>query len=98
MINNPWLAWGLLALLGSAALSSAACRVAHGAEPSSLQGVVELEETPVGFELAGRLTQLLVKEGDVVQAGAVLARIDDGLEQSSRNVLLTSLRFNKKLV
>jgi HlyD family secretion protein len=91
MIKNSWFALGLLAVLGPAALSSAGCRVAHGAEPAStnLQGVVELEETPVGFELGGRLTQLLVKEGDVVLAGAVLARIDDGLEQSSRNVRLS---------
>jgi HlyD family secretion protein len=63
------------------------CRVAEGASPAAppLQGIVELEETPVGFELGGRLTQLLVKEGDVVELGAVLARIDDGLERSSRD-------------
>ena len=87
MIKNSWLALGLLAVLGPAALSSGGCRVARGAAlTSALQGVVELEETPVGFGLGGRLTQLLVKEGDVVQAGALLARIDDGVEQSSRNV------------
>jgi HlyD family secretion protein len=50
-----------------------------------LQGVAELEETPIGFELGGRITQLLVKEGDVVEAGAILARIDDGLERSARD-------------
>lgn len=71
----PWLA--LAGVVGG-------CRVAQGSDPVPLQGVVELEETTVGFELAGRLTQLLVKEGDVVEAGAVLARIDDGLERSSR--------------
>jgi HlyD family secretion protein len=91
MIKNSWLVLGLLALLGPAALSSLGCRVARSAEATStgLQGVVELEETPVGFELSGRLTQLLVEEGDVIQAGAVLARIDDGLEQSARNVRLS---------
>jgi HlyD family secretion protein len=88
MIKNTWFALSLLAVLGQATLFSG-CRAAQGAEPSSLQGVVELEETPIGFELSGRLTQLLVEEGDVVEAGAVLARIDDGLEQSSRNIRLS---------
>ena len=95
MIKNGWFAVALLGVLGQAALSSG-CRVAHGAEPAALQGVVELEETPVGFELAGRLTQLLVDEGDVVAAGGVLARIDDGLEQSSRNVRLSEVEVAKQ--
>jgi HlyD family secretion protein len=46
---------------------------------------VELEETPLGFELGGRLAQLLVKEGDAVEVGTVLARIDDGLERTNRD-------------
>jgi HlyD family secretion protein len=95
MINNSWFAVSLLALLGQATLS-VGCRAAPRAEPSSLQGVVELEETPVGFELSGRLTQLLVKEGDVVEADTVLARIDDGLEQSSRNVRLSEAEVAKQ--
>lgn len=85
MINNSrawfWLAPSLVLALAGAV---GGCRVAAGAEPAPLQGVVELEETTVGFELAGRITELLVKEGDLVEAGAVLARIDDGLERSSR--------------
>jgi HlyD family secretion protein len=88
MINKSWFALALLAVLGQAVVATG-CGTAHGAAPTSLQGVVELEETPVGFELAGRLTQLLVEEGDVVAAGALLARIDDGLEQTSRNVRLS---------
>jgi len=70
-------------MLGQASILQG-CRLAEGAEPVPLQGVVELEETPLAFELGGRLTELLVKEGDVVVAGAVLARIDDGLERSAR--------------
>src|SRR3954471_8452364 len=84
MINNArgWRA--VPAVLGLAgALQS--CGVAEGATGAPLQGVVELEETTVGFELPGRLTQLLVKEGDAVEAGALLARIDDALEKSSRD-------------
>ncbi|MFN4059110.1 MAG: biotin/lipoyl-binding protein [Roseinatronobacter sp.] len=32
--------------------------------------------TELRFELGGRITALLVEEGDLVQAGAVLARLD----------------------
>jgi HlyD family secretion protein len=97
MINNSCLALRLLPVLGQGLLV-AACSTAHGAEPATLQGVVELEETPVGFELGGRLTELLVEEGDVVEAGAVLARIDDGLEQSSRHVRLSEAEVAKEQV
>ncbi len=78
--------WGrALVVLGLASVFQG-CRVAKGAAPAAgaLQGVVEFEETTIGFELSGRLTQVLVKEGDEVEAGALVARIDDGLEQSSR--------------
>jgi HlyD family secretion protein len=95
MINNSRRRLILVAVLGLGMLGGG-CRAAHGAEPASLQGVVELEETPIGFELAGRLTELLVKEGDVVEAGALLARIDDGLEQSSRHVRLSEAEVAKE--
>lgn len=85
MINKSWRWLGLIAGLGQAA-SSVGCRSAHGAEPAPLQGVVELEETPIGFELSGRLTELAVKEGDVVDVGALLARLDDGMEKSALRV------------
>lgn len=84
MIKNVWFRATLLVLLGQTGLFQG-CRAV--AEPGRvpLQGIVELQETPLGFELGGRLTQLLVKEGDLVEAGAILARIDDGLERSSRD-------------
>lgn len=97
MINNLGYRLGLLVVLGQAALGQG-CRVAHGAEPAGLQGVVELEETPIGFELGGRLTQLLVKEGDVVEAGALLARLDDTLERSSRSTRESELAVAKEQV
>lgn len=83
MINNS-LAWrGFSGLLAAASIAMA-CHPAPDVGSESLQGVVELEEIPIGFELGGRLTQLLVKEGDAVEPGALLARLDDGLERSSR--------------
>lgn len=33
-------------------------------------------QTDLGFELSGRIAQVLVEEGDVVAAGAILARLD----------------------
>ena len=95
MIKNVWFRAGLLLLLGQASLFQG-CRRAEGASPVPLQGVVELEETPIAFELGGRLTQLLVKEGDVVEAGAVLARIDDGLERSSRDAQASQVEVAKQ--
>lgn len=83
MINNRQF-WALTALLGLAG-GFHGCRPAGSNAPVPFQGVVELEETTVGFELPGRLTQVPVKEGDVVEAGTLLARIDDGLEKSSRD-------------
>jgi len=84
MIKNGRLWVGPAALLGLAGVLSG-CRVAERATAAPLQGVVELEETTIGFELGGRLTELFVKEGDLIEVGAVLARLDDGLEQSSRD-------------
>ena len=83
MVKNVGLWASLPVLLGLAGVLGG-CRAAEGTTPAPLQGVIELEETTIGFELSGRLTQLLVHEGDAVEAGALLARIDDGLEKSSR--------------
>lgn len=95
MIKNATFWASLPALLGLAGLIQG-CRVAEGSTPPPLQGVVELEETTVGFELPGRLTQLLVKEGDAVEAGALLARIDDGLEKSSRDAQASQVEVAKQ--
>jgi HlyD family secretion protein len=47
------------------------------------QGVVEFEELELGFEYPGRLTQLVVKRGDRVQPGALLAGMDSSLERAA---------------
>jgi HlyD family secretion protein len=95
MINNVRFWASLPALLGMACVFPA-CRNAEGAAPASLQGVIELEEITIGFELGGRLTQVLVHEGDTVEAGALLARIDDGLEQSSRDAQASQVEVAKQ--
>lgn len=94
MINNAKFWTSLLPLLGLAGVLPS-CRGPDGAPPAPLQGVIELEETTIGFELGGRLSQLLVDEGDTVEAGALLARIDDGLERSSRDAQVSQVEVAK---
>lgn len=49
-----------------------------GGNAYSAEGVVEaVRSSSIGAELTGRVTALLVKAGDRVQAGQVLARIDE---------------------
>jgi HlyD family secretion protein len=43
-----------------------------------LSGNMEVTETNIGFKLPGRVTALLVDEGQSVHKGALLARLDDG--------------------
>jgi HlyD family secretion protein len=43
-----------------------------------LSGNMEVTETDIGFKLPGRVTALLVDEGESVSKGALLARLDNG--------------------
>jgi len=56
----------------------------QGAVDLTTTGYVQPQTTSkVGARIAGRLTQVLVKEGDVVKAGQLLAQIDDADQQAS---------------
>lgn len=83
--NYPALFW-LVFSLGAGCVGTAGCRVLASEPPrdEGLQGTVELEESSVGFEFGGRLVSVAVHEGDVVEAGALLARLDDGVDRSAR--------------
>lgn len=59
------------------------CRTASGATEGQYQGVVEIEETVLGFELGGRVRELTVKEGDLVKAGQKLGALDDSLARAT---------------
>ena len=80
MINNHWrrgplgLALGLLAGCAQPA-----------APRDELQGVVEIHQRVLGFQLPGRLATLEVRRGQIVRTGQILARLDDSLERPQRD-------------
>jgi HlyD family secretion protein len=75
---------GALSGLVLAALS-AGCNLAR-AEPSPevYQGVAELDDRVLAFEVGGRVTSLAVREGDVVAKDALLATVDGALDTQQR--------------
>jgi HlyD family secretion protein len=88
MINNYPAKGGLL----SAAIATlCACGQAAARAPAPLQGVVEYDDRIIGFELAGRVTAIDVKRGDLVAADARLVRLDDSLEKPLRDVRAAEL-------
>ena len=46
-------------------------------EPLTLYGNVDIREVQLGFRVAGRLQAMNFEEGDAVQAGELLASLDD---------------------
>lgn len=49
-------------------------------------GAVEATEILIAPEISGKVTEVLVNEGDVVKAGDILFRLDDTMPQAQRNV------------
>jgi len=62
-----------------------------GTVPPGYQGVVELDERQLAFELPGRIADVAVVRGQVVEAGAVVAHLDDSLERPQRDVRAADL-------
>jgi len=54
-------------------------------------GAVEAAEILIAPEISGKVTEVLVNEGDVVKAGDVLFRLDDTMPQAQRNVTAANL-------
>jgi HlyD family secretion protein len=80
MINNRWRRGPLALALGLLA----GC--AQPAAPrDELQGVVEIHQRVLGFQLPGRLATLEVRRGQIVHTGQILARLDDSLERPQRD-------------
>jgi HlyD family secretion protein len=82
------------------ALVVAACKPA-GDGHDELQGVIELHQRVLGFELPGRLLSRSVERGQVVQPGQELGRLDDGLwipTRDARAADLAAARAQLKLL
>lgn len=74
----------LLGIAGVATIGGALRRWWRGGPEDRILvfGNVEVTEADLAFKVSGRLVELLVREGDVVRQGAVLARLDrEQLEQ-----------------
>ena len=50
------------------------------------QGLVEMEQRDLGFELAGRIASIDVVRGQQLAAGAPLAKLDDALIAEGKEV------------
>jgi len=72
---RPSTAPGLVLSL-TALLTAAACRDAAPVNRVRVSGYVEATEVQVSAEVGGRILDLAVDEGDRVEAGAVIARLD----------------------
>lgn len=62
------------------------CAATRAPDADGYQGVVELDEATLGFDLGGRLGAVPVARGDAVVEGQVLAQLDDTLAKGSRDV------------
>ena len=80
MINNSRALIGMVV----AAVWAAGCGDAQARPPEPFQGIVELEERVLGFELGGRLASVEAQAGAQVETGARLAALDDTMERLAR--------------
>jgi len=80
-----WLALGLWVGLGCDVLMP-------GEGPDPLQGIVELDERVLAFEIPGRVKSIAVDEGDPVAPGQELARLDDTLDRLARDARAAEAR------
>lgn len=88
-----------LLLFGLSALAGpiSGCQ-AEAAEAPRYQGTVEFDESALGFEFGGRVMSLAVRKGQAVKQGALLARLDDGLERFARAAKESEVEVAKKQV
>ena len=87
MINNSpsERTWGGWALVGLAALVTGGCaRSASAPTEEVYQGVAELDDRRLAFELGGRVVSIQAREGARVSAGAVVATLDGALDAQTR--------------
>ncbi len=59
------------------------CTRSGKVDRAAFQGVVEIDEVTVAFELGGRVTGVTVKTGDAVKVGQPLATLDEALVRAA---------------
>jgi HlyD family secretion protein len=69
-----------------------ACACARTPATPAYQGVIELHERVLSFEVSGRVKELRVRRGERVEAGQVLAVLDDSLERPQREAKAAEAR------
>lgn len=90
--TSLWLFWGSLpALLGL----GVGCDGPESSVPSPYQGVVELDQRTLSFELGGRIATIDVVRGAEVAAGVRLAGLDDSLAGPTRAARVAELAAAK---
>ncbi|HEX6275773.1 MAG TPA: HlyD family efflux transporter periplasmic adaptor subunit [Polyangiaceae bacterium] len=86
MVNNPLRTGWRTAARGVAALALVfgCSRAAHPPDEEIYQGVAELDERRLAFELSGRVVSVKAREGDRVAAGAIMATLNGALDAQAR--------------
>jgi HlyD family secretion protein len=80
MINNG----AARELLLGAGLALFGCNGARAAGDAGYQGVAELDERRLAFEVSGRLVSLAAREGDRILQGKSIATLDGALDAQAR--------------
>ncbi|GAB4484613.1 MAG: hypothetical protein Fur0016_23560 [Anaerolineales bacterium] len=88
----------LLAILGAAAYFLWPQFQAPAATSLTASGTVETVQTFIAPEVAGKVLEVLVEEGDSVSAGDVLLRLDPSLLQAQRTLAASNLDSVKAAV
>ena len=83
-----------MVVLGAAALAGGACAKADITD-GRYQGMVELEQVDLGFELGGRVVELAVRPGQAIAAGAPIATQDADLDRQQRDIRVRELDVAK---
>ena len=89
MIKNSTLR-GVGLWVVAAAAGCEPARAGAGDEPA--QGIVEHEDRTLAFELPGRIKRIAVERGQTVEAGQVIAELDDSLDRPARDLRAAEVR------
>lgn len=76
----------IIALVAVAAMIALVLSRPRRTDGLKLPGVVEVQEVRLGSKLGGRVAETLVREGDVVDAGQVLVRVDMPEQEAQRDL------------